>query len=90
MIKLGERVGAILKADETTVYMLGFGKYVGDETPPENVGGFNAGRPNPKIDLDNGKSVFGCECWWGSEADVKRMIMGREVVEVDIDDFRRF
>ncbi len=26
---------------------------------------------NPKILLDSGDVVWGCECWWGPEAEVK-------------------
>lgn len=27
---------------------------------------------NPKIRLDDGREVWGCECWWGPEANFKR------------------
>lgn len=26
---------------------------------------------NPKIRLDDGREVWGCECWWGSAEDFK-------------------
>ncbi|MDO9139901.1 MAG: hypothetical protein U1E09_00370 [Methylococcales bacterium] len=74
MAKIGDRVGAILKANETTVHLLGYGIYDGDIENP--VLGF----PNPRITLDNGSHVWGCECWWGSEDKIRKMIGDREVV----------
>jgi len=37
---------------------------------------------NPKIQLDSGLIVWGCESWWGPEAEVRARIAGREVVLV--------
>lgn len=91
----GERVGAVLSADQTSVKFLGWGVFLGREVPGDNVGGSmgnflrEMGVTNPKIKLDNGKVVWGCECWWGSETEVKKMLEGRAVVEVDIDEVRR-
>lgn len=81
MRKPGERIGAILKAKNDVVYFLGFGVYKGDEVPPEDVGGFNVGMPNPRLDLDDGQTVWGCECWWGSENKVKEMIAQYDEIE---------
>lgn len=75
---VGSRVGAMQKADEKTVWMYGYGVYEGDKECP-SLGGML----NPCIRLDNGKTVWGCECWWGSEEKVKATIAGRKVVEVD-------
>lgn len=80
-VEIGDRVGAIQKADKETVYLYGYGKYAGREVPPEEVG---LPVPNPKIELDNGGVVFGCECWWGPEKKIKNAIGGRSVVLVDI------
>jgi hypothetical protein len=69
-MKPGTRVLAILSADKNTVKSLGPGVYVGDEVPPDTGGtGWLAelGVANPKIVLDNGDVVWGCECWWGLE-----------------------
>lgn len=85
MVKEGERVGAVMKANERSVHLFGFGTYAGSEVPPKNVG---LGIPNPKIELDNGKVVFGCECWWGPEDKVKAMLGGREIIEVNIEKVR--
>lgn len=88
--KAGDRVGAISHTEGDTVYIFGYGVYTGDEVPV-GAGGFmgrvlcRAKKPNPKIVLDNGKVVWGCECWWGPEDDVKRSLEGQAVVEVDIE-----
>ena len=37
---------------------------------------------NPRIDLDNGSTVWGFQCWWGPEAGFEEWVAGREVVEV--------
>jgi hypothetical protein len=75
-MKPGDRIGAYMSRDTTTVNFLGFGVYEGDEIPPEDAGGFaklvrEIGMTNPKLKLDNGVVVWGCECWWGPEEKVK-------------------
>jgi hypothetical protein len=92
-MKKGDRVGAILSADKDTVKLIGYGVYMGDEVPDEKAGGFGkflrgAGLLNPKILLDSGKVVWGCECWWGPEEETAKRIQGREVVNVDMDSAR--
>jgi len=76
MRKIGERVGAIQKADSETVHFFGYGIYDGDKLHPE------LGRPNPHIALDDGGDVWGCECWWGDEEKVKATIGERKIVMV--------
>jgi len=78
MANPGERVGAIISADpETkTVTFAGYGVYIGDEIPPEGVTIMGIDlhklqRPNPRINLDTGKTIWGCQCWWGSENRIK-------------------
>lgn len=93
MARPGERVGALLDEADGVVRLFGFGVYVGDEVPHEKVAGHGpwlreADAPNPKILLDDGKDVFGCECWWGSEAKLRTLIAGKKVVQVDIDQIR--
>lgn len=90
---IGSRVGAILSADENEVHLLGYGTYQGDEIPPPGIKfvGIDLhelGHSNPKILLDNGKVVWGCECWWGSEEQVRNSIGSRRVIEVDAETFR--
>ena len=78
-MKTGDRVGAILSANDKEVKLCGYGIYEGDITSP-------LGFPNPKIKLDNGKTVWGYQCWWGSEEKVKSMIGDRKIIETDIDE----
>jgi len=75
---IGDKVGAIQSADKETVRFYGYGTYKGEQDHPEY------GFPNPKIELDNGKVVWGCECWWASENKVKEMIGDRKVVVVEL------
>ncbi len=46
---------------------------------------FGADKPvppfrNPRITLDDGRVVWGCECWWGPEDQIRAKIGGRTVV----------
>lgn len=65
-MKPGDRVLALLDASDGKVRSFGEGVYAGDFPPPEEVnpGGLMIST-NPRIDLDNGDSVWGFECWWG-------------------------
>lgn len=84
--EIGEKVGAILSGDSatSTVKFLGWGTYRGLEKPP------NYPYENPKIELDDGKIVWGFECWWGNSAGIKKMLSQYEhVVKVDIDEERK-
>lgn len=90
--KIGARVGAMLggNAKDKVIRFLDYGVYLGDEVPPAEIGGFNMGMPNPKIQLDNGKVVWGCECWWGAEATFKEKLChweaaGYTIETIDID-----
>jgi len=91
MPKVGERVGAIMSADKDEVRMFGWGVYRGDEVPPKDIlfMGLPMARANPKIELEDGKTVFGCESWWGPEDAVKKAIGKRKIVMVDIDAERK-
>jgi hypothetical protein len=80
IIRPDTRVTALLCVDGDKVYSFGDGTYVGDEVPPPEINPeFRAAmgelgmaeRPNPKIDLDSGKTVWGCECWWGPADEIK-------------------
>jgi hypothetical protein len=39
MMKAGDRIGAILKMDATTVHLIGYGTFVGNEIPDESLSG---------------------------------------------------
>lgn len=94
----GTRVGAIIGAKDGVVRFAGFGVYVGDETPTEAVGFIaeacrEAGFPSPKIELDSGEVIYGCECWWGAEDAVRDDVCryqndGYRIEHVSIDALR--
>lgn len=95
--KPGERVYAIRDMDEATktVHLYGYGVYEGDYLP-EGAGDVGiptlvkeSGMDNPRIRLDNGKIVWGCECWWGAEQEFKQAAHRFTVVEVDIEQDRK-
>lgn len=91
MHKIGARVGAIVSANKEEIKMFGYGVYEGDHPLPSNIRGpfgYMEGVRNPKITLDSGEVVWGCECWWGPEDDVKESIKERRVVTVTPDEYR--
>lgn len=107
MIKIGDRVGAIIGVENKIVTFLGYGVFEGDFYPEDAVGfianalRFNVekgkakkeDKTNPRIKLDNGGSVYGCECWWGSEEKVKKELekykkAGYEIKLCEIEDIR--
>ena len=80
-MQIGERVGAIISASPDRVRMFGYGTYQGEEIPPsEIIGPFGPMKiPNPKILLDSGEVVWGCECWWGPEVKIQEAVGNRPV-----------
>lgn len=85
MREVGTRVGAIRNGsdEEKKVYFFGYGVYEGDfkiEKGSEAPAGWisemllEAGLSNPRIRLDNGEVVWGCECWWGPEEAVQERL----------------
>ena len=79
-ISVGDRVGAILSATADTVHLLGYGVYEGYCTVPD------LDVENPKIRLDDGRIVWGYQCWWGSEEVVRARIGDRKIVPATIED----
>ena len=79
------------------INFFGYGVYVGDEYPDTAIGTIasfaksSRAAKNPKIVLDSGKLVWGCECWWGPEDQIKARIAehGGFVVHCDIDHVRK-
>lgn len=87
--EIGSKVIALLEASKGIVRSFGEGTYAGDFPLPPEAGGFNLGQENPRIDLDNGKTVWGCECWWGPSDKVKaRFPSDWKWETVDIDEHR--
>lgn len=96
MPKIGERVGTILgREDDDSISFLGYGVYTKDEVPQQAVGWIadackQSNTENPRIELDNGDIVYGCECWWSGEEVVKEMLKGaKKVNNVNINDIRK-
>lgn len=95
MRNVGERICAVLKADKENVHLIGYGIYAGDYVPGEEAVGVmanalkNAKIKNPKLVMDDGTVVWGCECWWGNAGMAERMILDRNVVKVDMKDVRK-
>ncbi len=100
-MKAGDRVGAIFGSKEKEVEFFGFGVYEGDFPPngavgavAETLSAVAPGRPNPRIKLDSGKIVWGCECWWGTEERIRLRIerwkkIGFTITEKDIEEVRK-
>lgn len=68
----GTRVFAAADLVGGVLRLYGRGVFVGEEVPPPGIALFGIdlhaiGRANPKIVLDDGTVVWGCECWWGAE-----------------------
>jgi len=88
-VETGTRVTAILSAGRGIVKSFGDGVYAGDFKLPDDASGFNFGQDNPRIDLDNGKTVWGCECWWGPTEEIKKRFQDWKIETVDIDEYRK-
>jgi len=86
MTAVGTRVTAIMNAKYGVVRSFGDGVYAGDFDLPPEAGGFNFGQKNPRIDLDSGKTVWGCESWWGPCEAVRKKLPADwkwEIVDID-------
>lgn len=94
----GERVFAVFRTKcDGSIDVFGSGTYLGDKFPEEIIGYMIFSNEvckdrdiiNPCIELDSGKMVYGCECWWGNEGRMKEVLDGRVLNFVDIDDVRK-
>lgn len=75
-MKPGERVGVLIRvsSEEKIAIHMGFGIYEGYHVPEKNQGldlFHDNNIRNPRIKLDTGEIVWGCQVWWGSEEKVK-------------------
>jgi len=86
------RVLAFICVENDVVHSLGEGNYVGDFVIPEEIAvempAYPKGLPVPKIELDSGDVVWGCECWWGAIEQVMEKLCGYEFKDVNISDYR--
>jgi hypothetical protein len=87
-MKKQKRVGAISSIKDGKMELFGYGVYEGDKIPEtDNVKFFGTSLKelnisNPCILLDSGERVYGCECWWASEKQVKEMEKECHIVEI--------
>lgn len=44
---------------------------------------------NPRIKLDSGHTVWGCQCWWGPEAELKEHYPRLNIIQVNMDEWAR-
>lgn len=75
----GARIGAILSMNKDQAEFLGYGIFEGYEACEELDG-----IASPKLSLDNGNVVWGYQCWWGSEAKIKSIIGGKNIVQATL------
>ena len=93
-MKVGGRVGAILGSNEDgSIGFFGYGVYEGDFIPTEAAGllatiARELGHKNPRLKMDDGSIVYGCECWWGPEDRVRMLLENKIVNSVSINDIR--
>lgn len=85
MIKIGDRVGLYLSETEKKIFFLGFGKYVGSKIPPHGVRGCESGLPRPLFLLDDGREFYSSECYYDTEKNVQKKLLGKELVYEDSD-----
>jgi hypothetical protein len=75
------------------VEFFGYGTFLGEEVPPPGI--MFLGRDisqyeeeYPKLQLDNGDIIWGFECVFATEEQMKRDISGLELINVSIHDVR--
>lgn len=93
MRKIGDRIFALSHTDETKAYVFGEGTYAGEAVPLEAIGVFanamkDMGIKSPKIELNNGEVVYGCECWFGDVKLMLKKIGDKEHVQITAREMR--
>ncbi len=105
--EVGDRVGCILRSSKEAmvVEFLGYGVYEGmcevNDSPVgqmadmvrESADTYGEAILNPRILLDSGEHVYGLECWWGTEEQIREDLngfiqRGYTVKDVSIADIR--
>lgn len=74
------RVLALSHTTETHSYIFGFGICTDTEVVQGHI--------VPKVVLDNGKVVYGHECWIFEDNDIPEEVADKEIIEIDIDTSR--
>lgn len=67
-MEIGTEVAALLSADSEEIRFLGYGIH---------QGGFP-----PRIDLENGRTVYGSQCWWMEKSKFPEWRGDRKLVHV--------
>jgi len=92
--KIGERVCVICgKAEDGVIDVFGYGVRIEDAIPEPGVlfmgiDMHELGCPSPTLRLDNGDTVYGCECWWGSEKRIQKSLEGQTTREITVASYR--
>lgn len=93
MISQGTRIFAICDIDEDKkeVVCFGGGIYADEEETPPGVfmAGLEIRSDSPKLVLDSGDVVYGCECWWGPENNMLTLINGYHRTYISVTEYRR-
>ena len=85
MTAVGAKVMAMQKSTDVSVHVFGEGTYVGNRVP--DVSPFKElGIKNHYILLDDGKGVWGFQCWWGDIEAAKKAIGDKTVFQVTLTD----
>jgi len=91
----GDRVVAIKSVSDKHAFIYGLGTYEGDFPVADEVTGCfakitrEAGLTNPRIKLDSGKTIWGCECWWYFETEFALYVrIGYRITTADINEDR--
>lgn len=84
MTAIGTRVIALRNMTNATAYSYGEGVYIGDLVP--DTDSLPSDFRNPCIQLDDGKYVWGFQCWWGPVDRVTAQIGDRPVEKVALFD----
>ena len=93
MIAPGTRIGAFYALGRTRAILFGYGAYEGDFAPPEDILGTmgpvgRLGVMVPRLKLDDGTILWGCECWWATEEEVRSLMAGVRLSIVRIETLR--
>lgn len=92
--RVGDRLGVLCHITKSTVYSLGGGTYLGNEVPPPDIrccglSPSSSGITMPKILLDQGGIVWGCEVYWAHESVIRWYSGNLHHVFVRLDDLRQ-
>lgn len=95
-MEINQRVGAVASVKNGKMKLFGYGVYLGNKIPETDdiksmgVSLKKYDLSNPCIQLDNGDIVWGCECWWGAEEEIKKTeSQCKEVVIISPSEYRK-